>query len=372
MKNYFFISIVVLSIFYSCSPKVTTRLNTSLKPLDFREDVTVLNIDDPEPIQSTHIGIVKVTDGGLTIKCDYETVLDKAIDETRKSGGNVLHITQHIRPDLWSTCHRIQGNMYFITEADKLNTQSEFYHNELEVPLLDTIQIDQEPSFETAQPSFEVLSSQSPQYRINVQPEYPTFRWAFQGGFSFRTASIIDGLTPNTRNHFKKILSGMHYGTDLHWFVSETIGIGARANIFTASASSSGVSLPARNYNGKIDQKVNMYYVGPSMTTRLLSSDMKNALITGLSFGYLGYRDNFTINREYLHSGGTFGMLLDIGYDIGVSENFAIGFSITLISGVLNSVTETQGSSSYKITFPNDQREGLGRIDLSVGIRFLK
>jgi hypothetical protein len=72
----------------------------------------VLGIEEKIPSNAEKLGTIKVGDSGFSVDCNYATVLDKAKTESRKVGGNVLKITKHKGPDLWSSCHRITADVY--------------------------------------------------------------------------------------------------------------------------------------------------------------------------------------------------------------------------------------------------------------------
>lgn len=93
----------------SCSPRANSALLTRYQPLPFDEEVEVLEIDELRPKNVETLGIVLIRDTGFSVKCNYETVLEKAKLEARKVGGNILHLTKHQKPDFWSTCHRIDA-----------------------------------------------------------------------------------------------------------------------------------------------------------------------------------------------------------------------------------------------------------------------
>jgi len=87
-------------------------------PLDYKEEVRVFGINEQTPSNAEKLGIIKVGDSGFSTKCDYATVLDKAITEARKVGGNVLKIIEHKLPDFWSTCHRITAEVLKIDSIE--------------------------------------------------------------------------------------------------------------------------------------------------------------------------------------------------------------------------------------------------------------
>lgn len=62
------------------------------------------------------LGSVKIGDAGLSAKCGYDTVINDAQGQARAMGGNYLHITEHKYPSIWSSCHRIQADVYLVEE----------------------------------------------------------------------------------------------------------------------------------------------------------------------------------------------------------------------------------------------------------------
>ena len=73
---------------------------------------TLINFRQP-------IGEIEIKDAGLTIFCDYETIKKLAKQESLKLGGNCMVITEHKKPDKWSTCHRIKADIYNIDNPEK-------------------------------------------------------------------------------------------------------------------------------------------------------------------------------------------------------------------------------------------------------------
>lgn len=75
------------------------------------------------------VGTLSIGDKGLTIICDYHTVVDQAKSEARRMGANVIKITEHKWPGFTSSCHRIKATAYYHknleNEADKLAWQAD-------------------------------------------------------------------------------------------------------------------------------------------------------------------------------------------------------------------------------------------------------
>lgn len=103
----------------SCSPKVISDILISYPVTTKPEDVVVLEPQSAVPESAERLGSIRITDSGFTTECSYEEVVDKACRETSRCGGNLLHITAHRRPDLWSTCHRIKGDIWLVHKTPK-------------------------------------------------------------------------------------------------------------------------------------------------------------------------------------------------------------------------------------------------------------
>ncbi len=109
--------IVFASILTGCAPRVISDMYTyEFAPLP-PDSVQVFQVDEPVPAGSIAIGTVKVVDNGLSVKGGYERVLRMAIGETARNGGNGLVVTDHRKPDMRSTIHRVWGTMLHIDQT---------------------------------------------------------------------------------------------------------------------------------------------------------------------------------------------------------------------------------------------------------------
>lgn len=101
-------SLLFLGLFISCSPKVSTSIQSRRAPLKHTDEIIVLSIGRPVPENAENLGLIKIGDSGFSIDCGYEVVVNAAIIEARNAGGNVLKIIEHNPPDSYSTCHRMK------------------------------------------------------------------------------------------------------------------------------------------------------------------------------------------------------------------------------------------------------------------------
>jgi hypothetical protein len=125
MRKINLLAIGFILLFGACSPKITTQLSKSYAPLDYKEDVKVLGLNDPVPGKSEELGIVKIGDNGFTTNCGYDAVIDAAKLVARKAGGNAIKIIDHIPPSLFgSSCHRITAKILKVLDFGELHVMS--------------------------------------------------------------------------------------------------------------------------------------------------------------------------------------------------------------------------------------------------------
>ena len=115
------ITLLVLILFGSCNPKISTSITKKYSPLDYKQEVVVIGLNQAEPSDAEVLGQVKLGDTGFTTNCSYDIVIDKAKLEARKIGGNVIKIIEHKPPTaMSSTCHRITAKILRVEDAEAL------------------------------------------------------------------------------------------------------------------------------------------------------------------------------------------------------------------------------------------------------------
>ena len=198
---------------------------------------------------------------------------------------------------------------------------------------------------------------------VNIQ----RFRFALQGGFSQLLAKTADAVPAELRNHVSELKSGYHYGGDVTYFVRPTWGLGLKFNQFRSSNSTMFYDEMMIAQGVEETRLVNTF-IGPSLATKYESSSQKHMFLFNLAIGYMGYQSNTGMRIET--TGGTVGSALDAGYDYRITKNIAIGAQLSIVGGVLSKVTHKHGSRSMTETFPDNQKESMARLDVSLGARF--
>lgn len=106
----------------ACAPKIRSKLiDTKFSALAEDSEVVILQSDENLPQNSDLVGEFKVGDSGLTLDCGYLTMIENAKSNARKSGANIIQISELKSPNLGSTCYRLKGNMYRNLNENSLN-----------------------------------------------------------------------------------------------------------------------------------------------------------------------------------------------------------------------------------------------------------
>ncbi|MDR2084416.1 MAG: DUF2846 domain-containing protein [Bacteroidales bacterium] len=125
-KNIFILFGICALIISSCSPKVSTSISKTYDKLNSTEPIVVFGVDDAAPSNAEILGNLKIGESGLTVNCEFESVLALATDEARKIGGNAIKLTEHNTPSaLGSSCHRIKADILRIDNIETfISTES--------------------------------------------------------------------------------------------------------------------------------------------------------------------------------------------------------------------------------------------------------
>ncbi len=188
---------------------------------------------------------------------------------------------------------------------------------------------------------------------------------------------VVADADPVVKDHLKKLKWGYTYGADAAYFFNEALGAGVR---FSQMRASHGLDAIATDKTtgvkraGRLEDNVSITFIGPVFAMRLMDRNQRNAFVFNIGIGYLGYRDTgYAIDPAKI-TGGTVGFVTDIGYDIALSKQVALGATLsavagTLSEGTLSEVTYTENGVSRTQKLDKDNREGLGHLTLSLGLR---
>ncbi|WP_187263540.1 porin family protein [Pontibacter beigongshangensis] len=359
MKRTLLLFLALPLVLGSCAPSVSTLLTASPQaPLAPGEEVSLISLQEQVPPHAEVIGMVRIGDSGFTTDCSWGAVIAKAKSEARKVGGNSIKIIDHQKPNLASTCHRITVNILKVSGAEPTQNAPFAAENDPYVDLGRT---------------YAQAAAGSPE--LPAETPSPKVRLGINGGWSTRIAKVTDNVSPDYKQYIKDLKQGYHLGADATYYFSEQMGFGLKYSTYKASneAEIYGQSSGGGRMRGKMSDAISINFIGPTFNTRSLDITRKNTIHFGAGLGYMGYRNNNTIANENLKiTGGTLGLSWDVGYDMALTDNMALGLQLSLLAGTLSKIQVQKGFSTTTVTLDKDNREGLARIDVSVGLRFMK
>ena len=118
---------------------------------------------------------------------------------------------------------------------------------------------------------------------------------------------------------------------------------------------------------------IGLTYIAPELMMRFYNKKKTNAFIMNIGIGYLGYVNNATLIYDFKITGGTpFGLSYDLGYDIMLTKGLALGIQGSFLLGTLSSVMVDDGTTKQTMDLGQDNKESLARINLTIGLRFIK
>lgn len=113
MKTLLFSALLVLVSCATTSKQVSVLAVAT--PLPAGTTVEVMGAAQPVPTGAKYLGAVKIGDNMTAAKhCTYAKVVADAQDQARAMGGNLLQIKKHTEPNMASTCHRIECDVYLL------------------------------------------------------------------------------------------------------------------------------------------------------------------------------------------------------------------------------------------------------------------
>lgn len=212
------------------------------------------------------------------------------------------------------------------------------------------------------------------QSALGVAKPAKEFRFAFQGGYSYRIAPLSPDTPYIMKDYVNSLKSGYNFGFDAAYFIQPAHGFGLKYSRFSAKAAMPNMDVTfvdGSSSFGTISDNIAINFIGPSYLTKYELSNPAHVFFGGLSLGYLGYQDKAMLaTRSIDISGSTFGAAFDLGYDFSISKYITLGAQASLTGGALSKIKYNYGSTTEVIELAEENRENLSRLDLSAGLRF--
>lgn len=356
MKHHYLILILAsYTLFVSCTPSIHTTIYKKLPLNNSNGKVQIFGIKEKIPPNAEKIGIVKITDSGFTLNCNFDLVSNLAKEEAKKIGGDAIKLTKHDLPDFKSSCHRITADILKLSEDS-------FQRDSL---------VQQEHSTISSQDDYvktERISSPN-------ENKIKRFRIGVNYGGGYSTGKLPDDIPIILKQYAENLKSGSTFSSEVSYLINNSIGFGVKYSSFNSENSLDNISITYPNgitRYGAMRDDINVRFIGGTFYNRLFSKNKNNNLLIGLSIGKLNYKNDAIVIDQLTITGNTLGFVADFGYDISITEDLALGFLLSWTQGSLSEIKINQGGGIQKIKFDANQKESLSRIDFSIGLKFHK
>ncbi len=201
-------------------------------------------------------------------------------------------------------------------------------------------------------------------------------RLAVQGGWSYRLFSFPENFDPSMDEYFKKLKPGFHLSSDFQYFFGKYGALSLKCSAFRNKSEMDNVHIQYADGSeeyGSIKEAINIYFLGGGMLIRFNKNNRKNMFFSSFEVGYWRYKNKANIiNQDLDLTSGNIGFNATMGYDFKISQNMLLGLQFSFLIGGMNEVDVTSGSSNYTINLRPEAYENISRIDLSIGLRFVK
>ena len=345
----FFFYVLICSISFSCSPKISTTITKKYPPQAPDALVTVYTKIQDVPPQWEPIGTLDIGDTGFSTNCDSVSIFSLAKIETRKAGGNGLLVTKHLRPTIFgSSCHQISGTMMLVSDFSQAKNVSP----ENDSP--ETI------TFVQAQPA--EVSFRQPSNQL------PRMSFMLDAGYNWRTAKIDPDADPFEKHLLEQVMSGFLWTASMAFQIKDYYGIGLTFQQFGASYEAFGTM---NGKEGVYHTSDRITYIGPAFAMQTPLG--KNAFLN-LSFGlgYLGHvkKEDFA-GEKYKTSGSALGTQSKIGLSFKIAQDWAIGCEILSTGGTIFKYTMIDDFGNQTIQkFDPKKGNSLAQFGMTLGIRY--
>lgn len=214
--------------------------------------------------------------------------------------------------------------------------------------------------------------------------QYKSVRLSVQGGYAYRTSKVNRSGKLLYGDYAEKMKEGISYGADATWYFSKSFGVGIKYSAFRSdtptdymsitnideSQNQEGSESPSwQTISGRVENHVSIWFLGPLVSYRLITRNMRHSFIMDIGIGYMGYKDNVIRINPYVRKGGSPGFVYEIGYDFNISRTVAVGAMATYGFGIMSKYRTKLSDGWHNTTLERGFRENLNHVNLSVGLR---
>jgi hypothetical protein len=220
------------------------------------------------------------------------------------------------------------------------------------------------------------------EFHSDVQKDsFDRLRIGISGGLGYLLSSsdeAEDAMTSmgfeaeKVKSYYKDLRGGTYANADISWIFSVKYGAGVKYKFFDTSGKIDGFIDP--------QDGVNLYYVtfsehiyvnyfaGAFYYEEYLGRRKSFILNSGISMGLVKYRDEVKSLNNYLLTGESFGMDVDLGVERALNRHFSLRADISYFTSTISNMKVSDGSTVSTINLEKDNYENLSRLNFSIGL----
>jgi hypothetical protein len=210
---------------------------------------------------------------------------------------------------------------------------------------------------------------------------FERFRVGFSGGSGYllssskKAESEMTGMgfeAGKVKSYYRDLKTGIYADADLTFLFSPKYGAGLRYKFFGTSASTDGYVDPQDGVNlyyTRFSEHIYVnYFSGAFYYQEYFGSRKSFRLNTGISMGLVKYRDEVIYLYNYLTTGNSIGMDVDLGLEYLLSNSLSIRADLSEFASSITKMKVTDGVSTRIVKLDKDNYENLSRLNFSVGL----
>lgn len=326
---------VVVCALASCSPKVTSNLLYKYPKQESPENVMVIKEKEPLPSDAEWMGTIDIKG-----KANHDRMLEMTRFKAWESGADYVRVKNFGSDGLRSDIRVMSSDVY---HADKSKAAPDENHR------VGNVAGYSQTATPTALPT--------------AMGQFGSQHFKVFMGYGRRLNRISPELTLFQREHIKRLLNGVMLGGQYIYFFNPErgSGLGLRYQIMHSSSADAGYrENNGTGEEGVLDESVNISFIGPLYSGRWVSKNGKHLLLDDVGLGLLMWKDYATfLDEKQIMTGSTLGFLFDISYSYMISDKLAVGADLSYTSGMIKSVSVSDGYQSEAVRLDKEHYEGL-------------
>lgn len=208
---------------------------------------------------------------------------------------------------------------------------------------------------------------------VSEKEKFPRWRLSLQGGAAYRSGPMDPSLDGIMLQHAKRLRWGAVYGADATYYFTRTWGVGVE---YSDMASFNRERIDAfyddgSSRSGFLESRIDVAYLGPMFSVRMLSQNGRHALISNCGVGYVAYLETGELIEPYSIRGRTAGARVELGYEFCLNRRLFLGAMVSATTASLYELEMKSSAGDWQtVKLDRDEAENLSRLALSVGLRW--